>query len=228
MSQKIIEPYPSFYDELQNHSDILSVFKIVRRHINLAKEKGIDPRAVIDSLRPHTRDIWMRFPTEEKLRFLRHVFRYWEIIRSRIPQVNEKIINKLLLSGQLKIVTGRIFDIISEENLLQVKYCERNSNIEKSESTHFVINCMGPDLDYEKIDQRLIKNLIRKRLIHCDPVHLGINALPDCRILNNDGIPSSLLYTIGPPLKGILWESIAAPEIRSDAENLAKALLSGL
>jgi uncharacterized NAD(P)/FAD-binding protein YdhS len=85
---------------------------------------------------------------------------------------------------------------------------------------------MGPNLDYEKRDQTLIKNLIQKKLIHCDPVHLGINALPDGSVIAENGEPSQILYTIGLTLKGIVWEALATPEIRVQAENLASILLS--
>ena len=228
LSQKNVEPYPSFYNELQGLSSMLSVFQIVRKHLGIANEKGIDPRAVIDSLRPHTKAIWMQLPIEEKRRFLRHVFRYWEIIRSRIPPVSEEIIHKLLSSGQLEILTGRITDILPIEHRMEIQYLERGTETEKMVSADSVVNCIGPDQDYERIDQTLIKNLINSRLIHCDPAHLGIDATPEGSVIKEDGTPSDILYTIGLPLKGIVWESLAAPEIRAEAEELAKILLSGL
>ena len=169
----------------------------------------------------------MQLGVEEKLRFLRHVFRYWEIIRSRIPLVNEKVLNDMQLSRQLQIVKGRIIDIISDD-LIQIKYYEPNSKRIKIESANFIVNCMGPNTNYDKADQVLLKNLIKKKIIQCDPVHLGINSTPDGHILNIDGTPSDKLFTIGPPQRGILWESIAAPEIRLDAENLVNLLLTNL
>lgn len=226
MAQKKVEPYPSFYDELEGLSDIPAVFHIVRKHLRIANEKGLDPRSVIDSLRPYTKSIWMALRPDEKIRFLRHVFRYWEIIRSRVPPASDEIIARLRSSGQLGVLTGRITDIIPAKNNLEVIYIERGITNEKSVHANIVINCIGPCQDYEQIDQRLIKNLLKKKLIHCDPAHLGINALPDCSVIRNDGTPSDKLYTIGLPLKGIVWESLAAPEIRVEAEELSKILLN--
>ena len=228
MVQKKVEPYPSFYDELKGLTDISTVFHIVRKHLRIANEKGLDPRSVIDSLRPHTKSIWMALHSEEKKRFLRHVFRYWEIIRSRIPPASDEIINKLKSSGQLQVLTGRLTDIIPAKDRMEIKFIERETTDEKSISAEIVINCIGPCQDYEQIDQPLIKNLLKKKLIHCDPVHLGINALPDCSVIRDDGTPSEILYTIGLPLKGIVWESLAAPEIRVEAEELSKLLLRDL
>ncbi|MFZ0389760.1 MAG: FAD/NAD(P)-binding protein, partial [Calditrichia bacterium] len=104
-SQAKLEPYPSFFEEeLQGQTRISNVFRSVRKHIRIAAEKGLDPRAVIDSLRSHTPALWMQLPPAEKRRFLRHVFRYWEILRSRIPPQSEKIIKELKTTGQLRIL----------------------------------------------------------------------------------------------------------------------------
>ena len=225
LMQKKTDPYPSFYDELEGLTDIPSVLSIVRKHIRNAEEKGLDPRSVIDSLRPHTKFIWMNLRSEEKRRFLRHVFRYWEIIRSRIPPASEDTMNMLKRSGQFKVITGRITDIISSDGAMEVKYTERGTDEEKSLSAEYVVNCIGSCQDYDKIDNKFIRNLVRRGIIHADPAHLGINALPEGPVLQRDGKPSDTIFTIGVPLKGIVWESIAAPEIRAEAELLSESLL---
>lgn len=225
--QKKVEPYPSFYDELKDLHDILQVLRVVRKHISIAEEKGFDPRAVIDSLRPHTRNIWMSLHPEEKRRFLRHVFRYWEIIRSRIPPAIDEVINKMKTSGQFETLTGRITEIIPSADKMEIKFRERGSGLEKSVSADVVINCIGPCQDYEQIDDPFIMNLVSSRLIQCDPAHLGINALPEGPVIGDDGIPSDIIFTIGLPLKGVVWESLAAPEIRAEAEVLSGILING-
>jgi uncharacterized NAD(P)/FAD-binding protein YdhS len=49
--------------------------------------------------------------------------------------------------------------------------------------------------------------------------------LPDGSVIGNDGTISDDLFTIGLTLKGIVWEALAAPEIRVQAENLADKIL---
>jgi uncharacterized NAD(P)/FAD-binding protein YdhS len=228
LPQKKVDPYPTFFDEIKDKTDFLTVFKIVRKHFRKAEEMGLDPRAVIDSLRPYTKNIWMHLPTEEKKRFLRHAFRYWEIIRSRIPPTSYEIIKKLISSGEMEVITGRLTDIIPSESRMEIKYAGRGMANVISLYADIVINCIGPCQDYEQIDKPLVKNLLNSRLIQCDPVHLGINALPEGNIIQEDGMPSPILFTIGLPLKGIVWESLAAPEIRVEAEELSKILVGDL
>ncbi len=225
LSQKMTETYPSFYNELKGLSSVVSIFGIVRKHIRMAEQQGRDVRSVIDALRPHTTAIWTALPAAEKKRFLRHLFRYWEIIRSRIPPESEKIVNEMRSSGQLGILAGRMTKIEPREDAMQIFYRERFTSQEKITGANILVNCRGPNLDYEKIDQPLIRNLINKKMICCDPAHIGINANVDGAILAEDGTPSRVIHTIGPTLKGIVWESIATPEIRVYAENLSRMLL---
>jgi uncharacterized NAD(P)/FAD-binding protein YdhS len=105
-------------------------------------------------------------------------------------------------------------------------YLSRDSKSKKKITADLVINCIGPNLDYEQRDEPLIKNLLRKNLIQCDPAHLGINAHPDGSVIQSDGTLSNTLFTIGLTLKGIVWEALATPEIRVQAENLARKLLA--
>jgi uncharacterized NAD(P)/FAD-binding protein YdhS len=111
LAHRGFEPYPSFFQEIKDSTSMLEIFRAVRRHLDRAEAHGIDKRTVIDSLRPDTQALWLRLPDMEKRRFLRHVFRYWEIIRSRIPPESGAIIDAMQASGQLEVLAGRIRNI---------------------------------------------------------------------------------------------------------------------
>jgi len=51
-------------------------------------------------------------------------------------------------------------------------------------------------------------------------------ALPDGTIMGKNGATSAHICTLGTALKGVLLESTAIPEIRSQARDLAKKILS--
>ncbi len=225
LAHRTVEPYPSFYDELRGHSEILPVFRIVRKHFRLAEKQGLDPRAVIDSLRPDTIDIWTELAVDEKARFIRHVFRYWEIIRSRIPPSSDRTIRELQSAGRLRIVAGTLTDLVSDKERVHAKFLERRSRRSRTIAVDKVVNCVGPNLDYRRRDEPLVKDLLRSGLIQCDPLHLGINAMKNGAVIQSDGTPSAVLFTMGLPLRGILWETIAAPEIRMQAADLARRFL---
>jgi uncharacterized NAD(P)/FAD-binding protein YdhS len=188
---------------------------------------GIDERAVIDSLRPDTQTLWLGIPTAEKRRFLRHLFRYWEIIRSRIPPESEAVIATMRDSGQFNVIAGRIRDFVETEAALEVHYIPRGRTTDEVEKAVLVINCIGPESNYSKVDHPLVRNLMERGVIRPGPANLGIDALPNGAIIGRDGAPSDVLYTLGSTMRGVLWEVIAVPDIRVQAERLAHLLIGG-
>jgi uncharacterized NAD(P)/FAD-binding protein YdhS len=136
------EPYESFFEEIKESKTIL----------DRAEFMGIDKRAVIDSLRPGTQTIWSGLVADEKRRFLRHLFRYWEIIRSRIPPESKAIIDTMCASGQLDVFAGRIRDLAESEAAMEVHYVPRGRTRQEVATAALVINCIGPESDYRKID----------------------------------------------------------------------------
>jgi uncharacterized NAD(P)/FAD-binding protein YdhS len=219
------EPYPSFYEEIKDATGLLEIFRSVRRHLDGAHARGIDPRSVIDSLRPDTQALWHALPEREKLRFLRHLYRYWEIIRSRIPPESESIIQQLRASGQLEVISDRIRDMVENETGLEVHYSSPERIREEMVKASLVINCIGPESDIERVEHPLVKNLLRRGLIRPGPARLGIDALSQGAVIGRQGDTSQVLYTLGSMMKGVLWEVIAVPDIRLQAEQLAGLLL---
>ncbi len=219
------QTYPSFADELDSPTTMRAMFRTVLHHVRRAQARSIDPRAVIDSLRPHTPAMWQSLPPDEKRRFMRHAFRYWERIRSRIPPQSADRIEAMRASGRLHVDAGRILDLADTGTSIEVRYAPRDRPGEEKVSAAMVINCMGPDQDYTRIDHPLVRNLRRRGLIRPGLANLGMDVLDDGAILDRDGVPSSALYTLGSTMKGLLWEVLAVPEIRVQARDLAALLL---
>src|SRR5262249_54815481 len=95
------------------------------KHLDRAESMEIDKRAVIASLRPDTQTIWLGLVEDEERRFLRHVFRSWEIIRSRIPPGSKAVLDAMSGSGQLSVLAGRIRDLAESEAAMEVHYVPR-------------------------------------------------------------------------------------------------------
>ena len=219
------ESYPSFVGELTEPRTVRGLLRVVRTHLERAPLLGMDPRAVIDSLRADTPALWRSLPTDEKQRFLRHVFRHWEIIRARIPPASAEIIRKMRASGQLSFIAGRVRDLCETDDGIDVHYTPRGRTGIEVTRAQVVINCMGPETDYERVDDILVRNLLHRGLVRPGPARLGIDALPDGSVIGREGAPSGVLYTIGTPMKGVLWEVIAVPDLRVQAQLLARRLL---
>ena len=214
------ETYPTFAGEIKDETNLLNVFKIVRRHC----ESSGNWRGVIDSLRPITPRLWFGLPHTEKRRFMRHLRRLWDISRHRIPPECGKICDALTAVGKLEIVSGKITDIVTDGDEFSVFYKHRGA--ERSLKTAVIINCTGSESNFARLESALVKNLLANGEIQPDALKMGLLAAPDGEIINRNSEHSETFLTFGTALKGILYESTAMPEIRAQAHDLALKLLA--
>lgn len=217
--------YPPFHDEIKGKDRVTDISRTVRKHIQKANSNGSDWRAVIDSLRPVTQQIWMDLPLAEKKYFMQHLSRYWNVARHRMPPKAAEAIDELRGTGQLQILKGRLEKITWEEDIgFDVRYT--TIGLEQYVHADAIVNCIGSESRFDQIDSALVQSLLRAGHIRCDDLRFGLDATPDGRLKSADGEPGDMLYTLGTALKGILWESTAIPEIRAQARDLAQILIS--
>jgi uncharacterized NAD(P)/FAD-binding protein YdhS len=107
---------------------------------------------------------------------------------------------------------------------LDISFRERGAKRDSKLRVARIINCTGPDQDAVHSSDPLIINLRKGGFIRPDPLGLGLDVSDDGAIINARGEVSKTLYTIGPWLKGKLWETTAVPEIRAQAATLARTL----
>ncbi|MBD1843455.1 FAD/NAD(P)-binding protein [Cyanobacteria bacterium FACHB-63] len=222
------KPYSAFMAPDTAPKTVRSLLKQIRREVEIAARQGYDWRSIIDSLRPITQQLWQQLPDLEQKRFLRHVTPYWDVHRHRIaPEIGE-IVDSMLNSDQLSITAGRIQNYQTTDDEVIVTVRPRRSQTETMFQVSRVVNCTGVQIDYRRSSQPLIDSLRTQRLIRPNSVGLGTDTTADGVILDAQGKPSTALYTLGTPRKGNLWETIAVPELREQAQTLAATLLRSL
>jgi uncharacterized NAD(P)/FAD-binding protein YdhS len=200
----------------------------VRQDVHQATSQGTDWRAVIDSLRPFSHDIWQRWSTTEQRRFLRHVRPYWDVHRHRIaPNLGERL-QQLLASGQVIRHTGRVVNYqwsTTTTPPVKVTLQPRDQAPCQILAVAKVINGTGPEADYRRLDDPLVQHLRQSGHIAVMNIGTGLAVATNGAILDAQGQPSAVLFTLGPPQKGVIWETTAVPEIREQAASLATVLL---
>lgn len=226
------KPYPAFLTVGNAPKTALGIWRLLRAEVKKAESDGYDWRAVIDSLRPITQKVWQQLPLQEQQRFLRHAVPYWDMHRHRIAQQVAEVLDQLLASGQLTIAAGRIQKQQQNGNGVTVIIQPRKNKSQSSSSyalqVNRVVNCTGVAADYRKSSHPLVESLRSQNLIRPNSNGLGIASAVNGALLNGTSKPSNLLYTIGTPRKGDLWETIAVPELRGQAKTLAETLLRSL
>ena len=222
---RVVNGYPEFLDKESLPRTARQACYTVRTEIERANDVGIDWRAVIDSMRPYTQLIWKQWPTEERKRFLRHLKAFWEPHRHRAaPEVLE-LKSRLEKEGRLQCHRGRILSISAEKEFLSVRFRDAHAHAERVLLLDYVVNCTGPECNYHKLKDPLVVQLFSRGIIVPDPLFLGLDVGLGGIILNLQGERVNHLYTLGSPQKGILFETTAVPELRSQAAELADRIL---
>lgn len=217
-------PWSSFWTE-KSPGTIRGLLRLIRTQVEAAEKAGSGWRAVIDSLRPFTQEIWRSLPITERRRFLRHMRPYWDVHRHRVaPAIGARLASQIQ-NGQIEIHAGRVKAYAEDSDGVEVTYRDRASGQLERLRVDRVINCTGPESDCRKVDDPLLTDLMRQKLVQPDSLFLGLDVSPDGALINAHGEASNLLYAIGPVRKGSLWESIAVPELRVQVSELSTLLL---
>lgn len=217
------EPYSDILIELKRPYSINQIFDVFRKHVQEARKRNLFGAAVVDALRPFTQDIWLQLDLSEKKRFINHVRHTWGLARHRLPVEVYERIAPLLQSYKLKILAGRIKESKLADGKVEVMITERKSQIPVFMKVQRIINCTGPQTNVTKVKDSLMQNLLKRNLIEPDELDLGIRATAYGNVITENKISTSF-FTIGSTLRGVLWESTAVPEIRVQAERVAKLL----
>jgi uncharacterized NAD(P)/FAD-binding protein YdhS len=220
-------PFPPFPTE-NTPRTVRGLLRLIRLQVKKAEERGSDWRAVVDSLRPVTQQIWCSLPLVEQRRFLRHLRSYWDVHRHRIA---ERIADQLTLqlrSGQIRMHAGRITEYRECPAGVEITYRERKSGQVTKLLVDRIVNCTGPEGDYRRVSCPLVLDLMERKLARPDALSMGLDVADDGAVLDSQGSPSNFLYAVGPLRKGKLWESVAVPELRVQVAELASLLVGGL
>jgi uncharacterized NAD(P)/FAD-binding protein YdhS len=205
---------------------VRSYTRVIRAQIKKHVGLGGDWRDVFNQIRAHTPALWKTLSLRERKRFLSKILPYWDVHRHRLaPHVGEQI-DDLRQGKIIRLVAGRIQSIHSHGNLLKINYRNPLSQTIQTVEAGVIINCTGPNYDLSKVDDLLIKALLRKKYICQDPLQIGLELSDNYQLKNQRYQKQDNLYYIGPMLKARYWEAIAVPELREHVQRLAKILHS--
>ncbi len=221
---RTVKPWPVFWNSHAPRTT-RGLLHLVRQQAKSAHQQGSDWRAVVDSLRPFTAEIWASLPLVEKRRFLRHVRPYWEVHRHRVaPEIGD-FLGGEIADHDIQAHAGRIIEYREEAEYVEITYHDRLSGKESKLRVGLVVNCTGPETDARRLNHPLLNQLFSEELARPDALFLGLDVAPDGALYDSLGNPSDFLYAVGPARKGSLWETTAVPEIRAQVAKLAAQLL---
>lgn len=203
-------------------SDTAATCLAYLRALRSAIREGAEWRAAIDSLRGTTNELWLRLPLEEKRRFRRHLQHRWDVVRHRMAPPIADVIESELRDGTLEIREGSLDSVDASRTGVQVTVRTREGM--RSFHADRVINCTGPSMNYRRVRSTLLQKLFERELVTPGPLGAGFHCSDDGAVIDASGRASEIIFNLGPGRLGDLIESIAVPEIRQQAVDLALTL----
>ena len=184
-----------------------------------------DWRSVMDALRPQVVTLWLALPIAERQRFLRHGRWAWDRVRHRMAPPVAAGLADLETQGRLIRLAARLHAVMPGHNRLDVTLRPRGQAAQTLRHSDLVIQTTGLDSDLRHTSHALARQLLDQGHVLPDPLGLGFQAERHGELRHASGTWPQL-YALGSLMRGTLWESLAIPDIRKQADALAAQIMA--
>ncbi len=222
-----VAPYPDFLAPATAQSGIRAITRAVRAEIRAAAVRGIGWHSVIEAFRVHAGAIWIGLDERNRRRFLRHLRSLWLVVRHRLPPRHMRTLEAMIGSGRLRVRAARLLGVERVGSGYAVRIVPRGAAQAETLTTDFLINCTGPQTDFQRVRMPLLASLIETGLVRPDAYGLGLAVNDDLAAIGADGTPTDGLFVLGSHTRGRFWEVTAVPHIRRQVEDLTRHLVGG-
>jgi uncharacterized NAD(P)/FAD-binding protein YdhS len=220
--------WPDFLGDDHSIRSTRQLVRALREQCEQAIAQGIDWQAPLDTVRVHIPRLWSQATDLQRRQFVRHVRPWWESHHHRSPPPSAQLLDRLEQEGRLQIHAASLQSVEAPQaGQVRISLRYRGEDQPRVESGAALINSTGIQYDWRRVDRALPRNLLARGLIQPGPLALGIGADPGGAVLNAQGQASDRLFAMGPPLRGMWWESTAVTDVALQAKALA-ARLAGL
>ena len=219
---------PAWADFLGADHSIRSTRQLVRalrEQCEQAIEQGVDWQAPLDTVRVHIPRLWSQATDAQRRQFVRHVRPWWESHHHRSPPPSAKLLERLVQEGRLNIHAASLQGVEHPQaGRVRIRVRYRGENQPRIETGTALVNSTGIQYDWRRVDRALPRQLLARGLIQPGPLALGIAADAGGAVLDSQSRISDRLFAMGPPLRGLWWESTAVTDVALQAKALAARL----
>ena len=218
---------PSWEDFLARDPSLRNprqLLREVRRQCRIAQAQGVDWQAPLDTVRAHIGRLWSQADEDEKRQFVRHVRPWWESHHHRSPPLSAELVARLQEAGRLRVRAATFMGVAPALEGVNIRLRYRGEQAITQITAAALINSSGIEYDWRRVARPLPQQLLARGLIRPGPLALGIAAHSSGAVLDAQGQVSCNLFAMGPPLRGMWWESTAVTDVAIQAKALAARL----
>jgi uncharacterized NAD(P)/FAD-binding protein YdhS len=211
--------------EIDDWGSALADYRVrATEHITRVQEATGDWRPAVDGLRTVVQSLWQRLDEADRVEFLRTDASTWGRLRHRMPPGSADVLAALRASETLTIAPGEIADA---EPLTAggLRVTLKDGSVRE---VGWVVNCTGTSTVVRPGLDPLVDDLLEPRagvsLARLSTAGLGFETRGG-RLVDSVDSTEAPIWTLGSVRRGELYESTAIPEIRTQAAQVAGAVL---
>lgn len=197
---------------------------IVDSQFAAAKAAGVPWQSAMDSLRPVTNDMWQRLSAADREEFLTHDMRRWEVLRHRLAPQIATALTEMLDTEDLVVISGDVAE--AEVSGDRVVVGLRDG---RSYAFDAVVACTGAGLLSRAAGHSgsLLGQMRSAELVRPHSLDLGIDVDDRGRVVGSGATVNRRVWVVGHLRRGRVWETTAMPEIRTQAAEVARDVVTG-
>ena len=199
--------------------------RMLRATAKRLEVEGLPWQSLMDALRHHVRELWQSLSVADQRRFLRHVVRYWDVHRHRIPGEVAAQLQTLADAGELHHLAGRMDAARDVEGGIEISLHDRAGDVGTLHA-QWLVNATGIETRAAHFPNPLLRRMLQSGLARPGPHGLGIDTDAQGNVIDASGIARPAIAAIGSLRLGNLWETTAVPDLRVDAALLASRWLA--
>jgi uncharacterized NAD(P)/FAD-binding protein YdhS len=205
--------------------ELRALMRWIRRHIEDTVAAGQPWQCAMDGIRPHVASLYRSLSPRDRVRFVRHVRPYWDVLRHRAPAESIERVDAWERAGRLTRIAGRLTFEKTAGPRVAVMIHRRNGQATAAE-LDAVVRCVGPALRFAEAETPLLKSLLDSGLAR-DAHGLGLETDATGRVVDATGETSDRVFAIGSLQRASHWETTAVPDIAPHAQAIARLILRG-
>lgn len=207
------------------HRSATALLRAVRRAVDQVTADGLPWQSVMDALRHQAQELWSNMPCSQRKRVKRHLLRWYDVHRHRMPPALANMVASLQDEGRLTVMAACIRTIKADDKGVTLTLMPKGAALPIAIEADHLLIATGPDHANVVGHHPYLRGLHEAGLIMPDVFGFGLACDKQSRALARDGHAVSDLYIAGPLARGTFGELTAVSEIASQVEQIARRIL---
>ncbi|MBS7544265.1 FAD/NAD(P)-binding protein [Ancylobacter oerskovii] len=221
-----VAPWPGTPQAAELPRNAGEVLGWIRRERRAAAAAGRDWQSLPPLFRQHVGAIWAGLADRDRARLLHRLLPFWNLAMHRAAAPSFAFLARARAEGRVHSLAGSVTRLDEAGDGLRATLRPRGGGAPFPIEADLAVGSLGFEFDWTRIDDPLVKNLLRRGLAVPHPVGAGIRADRATQaLIDMDGRISDTLFAVGHPLRGEFFEASSLNEQIAQATRLAAVLV---